>query len=189
MSEHHEPLIVDISQLDELEAAKAARSAESLMWPVAEIPSGDPELTRSENYLKAKATIDEGIATSIAAKLPRYMVKVWQKKTYLHDAKEIDITLSQYLGGSSISGIVSAKEYLDLLTEYNPINQAYLDLHKDEIALIEAAEPSIETTEQKIGRVATKTHKPIQTFEFGGKEYIDIQSVRAGDYIEKDDNE
>jgi hypothetical protein len=182
MSEYHEPIEhnLDLVELAELEVAEAARHAAPLMYPVAEIPLEDPEIKRSENYLKAKGIIEAGIAASVAKGSSMYMVTVWIEKTHLHEAKNIDVPLGQYLGGSHLSKTVSKEEYGDLLAEYNPINVAYLELHKDEIAALEQQE----ATEQKLGSVAAAIYKASPSFESGHQRYHDVQSAAAHDTLD-----
>lgn len=191
MGEYHE-LVKNTtapSQLDELKAVKTATSTEPLTWPVAEIPSKDLELQPSENYRKIKAVIDEGIAASIAANLPMYMVKVWLPKTHLHEAKEIDVFLAEFLSGSNVNGVVSSEEYAALLNEYSPANEAYIAMHKKEIDALEAAELTADTSGKTIGRVAIARHRPAQSFKSGPNTYQDARKAAAHDVLDDEDDD
>lgn len=173
---------IDASVIDAMEAVEAAEAkqhAKKLFWPVAEIPTADIQMKNGENYLKAKATIEEGIADSIARNLPQYMVKIWVKETQLHQAKRQEVPLSIFF--ASNAGGVSSDEYRVLYAEFGPANEAYNEAHKDEIAQLEKARD--DSLEQKIGGAVTKAVLPASAYEIvrGALQFRDIASLVAHD--------
>jgi len=153
--------------------------SEQLSWPVAEIPQHDPEVQYGENYFKAKANIDEGIARSIADHSAHIMVKVWLKKTHLHDAKEIDMILNEYLSSGYLSRTVSSKEYVDLVNEYIPVVEAYDERHKSDIEAENELQAA--STEHAVASIALKASASSAKFESGQRTYSDWQSAAAHD--------
>jgi hypothetical protein len=148
---------------------------EPLDYPFVKIPE-KYNTERSANYFIAESIIEEGIANSTVKGLSVYMVKVRLPATSMYAAEEGEVSLGQYLAGGGLSRSVSSEELKALLDEYNPLNEAYQERHKNE-----AGVPFVDTaTQKKIGTTATASTN-LGLFKSGGRSYKDFASAAAND--------